>query len=233
MHAAIRGISSMATRGLLAELTALHGHRGGAPVSFESVGGVDAARRVDEGEPFDVVVLASDAIDRLAAAGRLDPAGKVDIATSGIGVAVPVGSPEPDISSEDALRRAVQRAGRIAYSTGPSGVALMALFRRWGIVDTGASRLVQAPPGTPVGTLLARGEAELGFQQMSELLGVEGIARLGPLPPAVQITTVFSAAPVASTPCTEAVRDLLDFMASTACDDARRHHGLQAPSRRA
>jgi molybdate transport system substrate-binding protein len=127
----------------------------------------------------------------------------------------------------------VQRAGRIAYSTGPSGVALMALFRRWGIVDTGASRLVQAPPGTPVGTLLARGEAELGFQQMSELLGVEGIARLGPLPPAVQITTVFSAAPVASTPCTEAVRDLLDFMASTACDDARRHHGLQAPSRRA
>lgn len=229
MCTAIRGISSMATRGLLAELASLYAARSGMAVSFESVGGVDAARRVNDGEAFDLVVLASEAIDRLATAGRVDAADRVDIASSCVGVAVRAGALRPDIASEDALRGAVCQAGRIAFSTGPSGVALSALFARWGIADEIAPRLVQAPPGTPVGALLARGDAELGFQQMSELLGLEGIALLGPLPTAVQITTVFSAAPVRGSACRDTVNDMLRFMASAAGDEARQRHGLQAP----
>jgi molybdate transport system substrate-binding protein len=227
----IQGLCSMATRGLLDDLAAMHAQRTGVPVCFLAIGGVEAARRVSEGERFDVVVLASEAIDKLLAAGKLDAAGKVDLVRSGVAMAVRAGAPRPDISTEDALRSAVLAAPRIAYSTGPSGVALAALFERWGIAGDIRSRLVQAPPGVPVGALLARGDAELGFQQLSELIGVDGIALVGPLPPAVQITTVFSAAPAApgigggAEP--EAVRALLAFMGSAQSADTKRRHGME------
>ena len=226
MTTPIQGICSMATRGLLDELAAAYAQRTGAPVSFLSVGGVDAARRVSAGEAFDVVVLASDAIDKLVVAGKLDAGGKVDIVRSGVGVAVRADAERPDIATEDAVRHAVRSAPGIAYSTGPSGVALVALFERWGIADEIRSRLVQAPPGVPVGSLVARGEAALGFQQMSELIGVEGIQLLGPLPPEIQIVTTFSAAPVIGTPQPEAVRALLGFMASQDSAEAKRRHGM-------
>ncbi|KQU91821.1 molybdenum ABC transporter substrate-binding protein [Variovorax sp. Root318D1] len=224
----------MATRGLLDELAATYAQHTGVPVSFMAIGGVEAARRVSAGELFDVVVLASDAIDKLVAAGKLDAAGRVDLVRSGVAVAVPAGAPHPDISTEEALRRAVRAAPRIAYSTGPSGIALMALFDRWGIAGDVQSHLVQAPPGVPVASLLARGEAELGFQQLSELIGACGIALIGSLPPAIQITTVFSAAPAAPAPPgigggaqPEAVRALLAFMGSVESAGAKRRHGME------
>jgi molybdate transport system substrate-binding protein len=222
----IRGICSMATRALLDELAATHAQRTGVAADFQAVGGVEAARRVRDGEEFDVVVLAQDAIDKLAAAGRVDAAGKIDLARSGVGVAVPAGAELPDISTAVALRRAVLGAGRIAFSTGPSGVALMALFERWGIAGDIRCRLVQAPPGVPVASLLARGEATLGFQQMSELLGAQGIALVGPLPPEIQIDTVFCAAPGVATAHAAAVRGLLDFMGSAASAQAKRRHAM-------
>ncbi|MET3442908.1 molybdate transport system substrate-binding protein [Variovorax paradoxus] len=227
MTTTLQGLCSMATRALLEELAAAHSHRTGVAASFVAMGGVEAARRVAAGEQFDVVVLASDAIDKLVAAGRLDAAGKVDLARSGVAVAVRAGAQRPDISTGNALRSAVLAAPRIAYSTGPSGVALVALFERWGIADDVRSRLVQAPPGVPVGSLLARGEAALGFQQLSELMGVEGIDLLGPLPPEIQITTVFSVAPVIGCTQPEAVRALLEFMASAESAPIKRRHGME------
>ncbi|MET3494310.1 substrate-binding domain-containing protein [Variovorax boronicumulans] len=226
MATPIQGICSMATRGLLEELAAAYAQRTGVPVSFQAVGGVDAARRVSAGEAFDVVVLASEAIDKLIAAGRLDAGAKVDIVRSGVGAAVRAGAERPDISTEDAVRNAVRAAPGIAYSTGPSGVALLALFERWGIADEIRSRLVLAPPGVPVGSLVARGEAALGFQQMSELIGVEGILLLGPLPPEIQIVTTFSAAPAAGSTQPDAVRALLGFLASPDSAETRRRHGM-------
>ena len=224
----IQGLCSMATRGLLDELAAAYAQHTGVPVSFLAIGGVEAARRVSGGEPFDVVVLASDAIDKLVAAGKLDAAGKTDLVRSGVAAAVRAGAPRPDISTEEALRSAVLAAPRIAYSTGPSGTALMALFERWGIAGDIRSRLVQAPPGVPVGSLLARGDAELGFQQLSELIGACGIELIGPMPPAVQITTVFSAAPgIGGGAQPEAVRALLDFMRSTDSVGTKRRHGME------
>ena len=216
----------MATRQVLADLVTAFEARTGQRVQIESVGGVDAARRVQAGEAFDVVILASDAIDKLLAAGHLVAGSKVDLVHSGVAVAVRAGAAQPDIGSEDAVRRAVQAARSLSYSTGPSGVALARLFERWGIADEIAPRIVQAPPGVPVGALVARGEVELGFQQLSELLNLADIAIVGPLPPALQITTTFSAAIARTCTQPEAVRELLAFMASPEADAAKRRQGM-------
>ena len=228
----ITGISSMATRQVLAELTTAFSERSGHTVAIESVGGVDAAKRVQAGESFDVVILASDAIDELILAGAIVRGSRVDLVRSGVAVAVRAGDPSPDITSEEAVKRAVLSAKSISYSTGPSGVALAKLFERWGIAEDIKSRMVQAPPGVPVGTLVASGEVALGFQQLSELLHVKGITIVGPLPNAIQITTIFSAAlPLrrnAEPARALAVKALLEFMASGDAAPAKRRQGMES-----
>jgi molybdate transport system substrate-binding protein len=223
----ITGISSMATREVLGELAAAFERLSGRVVAFESVGGVDAARRVASGEPFDVVVLASDAIDKLIGSGRIVAGSKADVARSGIAVAVRSGAPRPEIGSEEAVRRAVLSARSVGCSTGPSGVALAGLFERWGIAAEIKDRIVHAPPGVPVGALVARGEVELGFQQLSELMHLSGIDVIGPLPPAIQIVTTFSAGICANSTQGDPVRSLLDFMTSPFSADAKRRHGME------
>lgn len=216
----------MATRQVLAELLAAYEQQTGQRAAIEAVGGVDAAKRVQAGEAFDVVVLASDAIDKLIAAGAVVAGSRTDWVRSGVAVAVRAGAPLPDIGSEDAVRSAVLAARSISYSTGPSGVALAKLFERWGIADQVAGRMVQAPPGVPVGSLVARGDVELGFQQLSELLHVEGITIVGPLPPAIQITTIFSSGVAASSQQPEAAKALLYFFASPAAAEAKQRQGM-------
>lgn len=223
----LRGISSMATRLVLAELGEAYTRLTGTPVHWTSVGGVDAARRVAEGEVFDLVVLASEAIDKLAAAGHVPPGSRVDLVHSGVAVAVPAGAPRPDIGTEAALREAVRQARSIGHSTGPSGVALARLFAQWGLADEIAPRLLQAPAGVPVGELVARGEIALGFQQLSELIHVAGIDIVGPMPAAVQIDTVFSAAPCRTCSQPEATAGLIRFMASAEAAAAKQRQGMQ------
>jgi len=222
----IKGISSMATRLVLADLVAAFEQQSGCRVAIESVGGVDAARRVQAGEAFDVVILASDAIDKLIASGQVLTGSRVDLIRSGVAVAVRAGAPRPDISTEDALREAVRAARSISYSTGPSGVALAGLFERWGIADEIKSRIVTPPPGIPVGSLVARGEVELGFQQLSELMHLEGITVLGPLPPAIQIITTFSAGVCTGSRNAEAVRAMLASMNTPQAAEAKRRQGM-------
>jgi molybdate transport system substrate-binding protein len=223
----ITGISSMATRAVLADLSADYRQRRGVDVAIVSVGGVDAAKRVQAGEAFDVVVLASDAIARLVGAGHLRADSVTDLVHSGVAVAVHANSTTPDISSEDAVRQAALAAPTLSYSTGPSGVALAKLFERWGIAGQIAPRIVTAPPGVPVGSLVAKGNVALGFQQLSELIHVDGITIVGQLPPAIQITTTFTAAMTTGCSRPAEVRALLDFMASSEAADAKRRQGME------
>jgi molybdate transport system substrate-binding protein len=223
----ITGISSMAVRQLLTELVDVYQQRSGQRVSVLSVGGVDAARRVKEGEPFDFVVLAADAIEQLAQAGRVERATRTDLVRSGIAMAIASGTSAPDVSTEAAVRDAVVQASSIGYSTGPSGTHLVRLFERWGIADTVTPRMVQASPGLAVATLVTRGDAELGFQQLSELMNVPGVEVIGMLPPTIQMSTVFSAAVCTVSNRQPDVMELLAFLASPQADAAKRRHGME------
>lgn len=227
MSTALSIISSMATRQVLNDLAAQYTQASGQAVTVESVGGVDAARRVQAGEAFDLVMLASNALEQLIAAGKVVAGSRVDLVRSGVAVAVRAGAPMPDLSSEAAVRQTVLQARSLSYSTGPSGVALQKMFERWGIADQIRDRIVQAPPGVPVGSLVAEGQVELGFQQLSELLNLKGITIAGPLPPEIQILTVFSGGLSASSRQPEAVRAMLAYMASPAADEAKRRQGME------
>lgn len=222
----LTGISSMATRQLLAALAAAYERAMGQPVSLVAAGGVDVARRVRDGEAFDLVFLASDALAQLAAAGRVDPATQTPVARSEIAVGVRTGTPHPDLSSEAAVRDAVATARTIGYSTGPSGAYLATLFARWGIADEVAPRIVTPAPATPVGALVASGEIELGFQQLSEMTGLPGVDVVGLLPPEIQLATIFSGAVAASSARAAQAKALLSWLATPATADTKRRHGM-------
>jgi molybdate transport system substrate-binding protein len=221
-------ISSMATREVLSEIVCLYQRDTARPVSAEAAGGVDVAKRVQAGEAVDVVILAANAIDKLIAGGKLLPGSRVDLVRSGIALAVKAGAGKPDIGSEEAVKKAVLAAQTLSYSTGPSGVYLETMFERWGILEQTRSRIVVPPPGIPVGSLVASGAAELGFQQLSELLNLPGIEVAGSLPPAIQHVTIFSGG--ISVGCAEpaAARALLSFMASPALAAVKHRHGMEA-----
>ena len=221
-------ISSMATKQVLADLIALYQTSHAQSIALESVGGVDAAKRVQTGEAVDVVVLASNAIEQLGADGKLVAGSRVDLVRSGVAIAVRAGAARPAIATEADVKRAVIAAASISYSTGPSGVALAKLFERWGIAGELKSRIVTPLPGTPVASLLADGKVALGFQQLSEMLGVQGIEVLGPLPPEIQIITTFSAGISSTCQRSEAAAALLRFMASPEAAQVKLRNGMES-----
>jgi molybdate transport system substrate-binding protein len=213
----LRGISSMATKALLVQLCTAYAARVSQTVQIESVGGVDAAKRVQAGEALDVVLLASDAIERLIASGHVQPGSRADWVQSPVAVAVPAAGIAPDISTPAALKAALLAAPSISYSTGPSGNYLAKLFEQWGIAEAMKTKLIVPPPGQPVGSLVASGQVALGFQQLSEMLGVPGITVVGNLPEGAAFITTFSAGiPVGVAPeRVKAVQAFIDFLKSS------------------
>jgi molybdate transport system substrate-binding protein len=235
MRSAIKMLSSMATKPLLSALVKTYTAEQAiasmdaqnACIVLQSDGGVNVAKRVTAGEAADWLVLASDAIAHLAEQGFVDAASTVDLFKSSMAVAVPEGATAMDISSEAALKRAVLEAVSIGYSTGPSGAHLMRVFERWGIAADIAAKLVQAPPGIPVGAMLQQGRVALGFQQFSELQDVSGISVLGALPSGVQSVTTFAMAMLTQSNQTDAYARWREFVVSPATAATVRAHGMQ------
>lgn len=227
--AALQILSSMATRDVLAELASAYERKTGQRVAAQAAGGVDVAKRVRQGEIVDLVVLASDVIDKLIEEGRLIGS-RVAIVKSGVAIAVRAGSEKPDIGTEEAVKRTVSNARSLSYSTGPSGVYLEKTFARWGILDAVRSRIVVPPPGVPVASMVADGRAEIGFQQLSELLNKPGVEVVGPLPDAIQSVTIFSGGVSATCTRPDAARALLEYIGSPATTGVKQKYGLDGAS---
>lgn len=223
----IRVMSSLAMKAALTELAPRFERDSGHRVALQWVGGAELARRLRAGEACDVVMAAAATIDGLAKEGLVAAGSRVDLVRSRIGVAVRSGAPRPDISSGEAVRRAVLAAGRTAYSSGPSGVYLAEVFERWQVPK---EKLHQTAPGLPAGEVVARGEADIAFQQMSELLPVRGIDCIGPLPSDLQLVTVFSAGTSAASAANDAVGALTAFMTSREAVPVLARHGLDPAS---
>jgi molybdate transport system substrate-binding protein len=229
MAADIVGISSMATRQILAELSGAYRQKTGRTVAIESVGGVDAAKRIRAGEKFDIVVLADDAMKKLEADGLLKAGSRAGFAESSIAVAVRSGTKRPDLTNEATTKAAVLAARSIGYSSGPSGTHALKLFEKWGVDPKDTKRVVQSPPGVPVGTLIARGEVELGFQQMSEFLDVQGIEVAGLLPAEIQSVTLFACGVGAQAGNEAGARDLIAYLTSPDTNATKWKHGMEPP----
>ena len=199
--------------------TAFGASMGGAPDSSPS--------RLQRGEPVDVVILASTALEALIAQGKVVPGSRVDLVRSTIGMAVRAGAPKPDISTVEALKKTLLEAPSIAYSASASGTYLSTeLFPRLGIADQIAHK-ARRIESERVGTVVARGDAAIGFQQVSELLPIEGIDFVGPIPEEVQQVTIFSAGIAAHATNPEGARALIRFLASPAAAPIIRSNGLE------
>ncbi len=187
---------------------------------------VQMMSRLKGGEMVDLVIMSAASLDELIKLGMIAPGNRFDLAKSGVGVAVRAGAPKPDISSGQALKRAVLAAKSIVYSTGPSGIYLAGLFQRMGIADELKPKIRQVQ-GEPAGAVVARGEAEIGFQQVSELLPVAGIDLIGPLPADVQQITVFSAGLHVGAREPDAARALIKFFTAPAAAPVIRKKGME------
>ena len=225
--ALIKVIASNAVKEALAELVPHFGQATRHKVAIVWGGTLDIARRIGAGEVVDIVILSDARIDGLIRQGRLVAGSRADIARSGIGLAVRAGARAPDISSPAAFEAALLAAGSIVLSSGPSSVYLTGLFQTLGIAAAIKSKIRQIGPGLPVAAAVARGEGELGFTQVSELLPADGIDYVGPLPAQLQHITVWSAGLHAAAPAPQAARALIEYLTAPHAAVVIRRSGME------
>jgi len=222
-------LSALATREAYLELIPQFERAHGRKVAITWAGTVDILKRVEAGECYDLVIASKGAIDDLTKLGKITATtSRLDVARSGIGVAVRRGAPRPDISSAESLKRALLAAKSVGYSTGPSGVYLAGLFERLGIAGDINAKHRSVPSGETIGTIIASGETEIGFQQISELVHAEGVDFIGPLPAEVQYLTVITAGIPTTAKEPVAAEALVKFLTAPAYKDVIERAGLQA-----
>lgn len=199
----------------------------GRKVSLVFSGTVASRDRVRRGDPADVVLIGADALDALVADGLLQRDGRQDIARSGLGAGLRAGLPAPDISSEEALQRAILASSSLAFSRGPSGEHVERLLRRLSLTDEVAAKTRRPQSGAEVAQLVAAGEVEFGIAQVSEFIGVPGATNLGPLPPSAQAWTVYAAAIHAKAADKAAAAALIAHLSGRSAEAALRAIGME------
>lgn len=220
----MRVLSSLAIKEAYLELQPQFEKQAGLKVQTEWLGMVDIVKRVKAGELADLLIASQKVMGEMKSLGKVSEV--VDLAKSGVAVAVKKGAKRPDIGSAEAVKRALRAAKSIGYSSGPSGVYLVELFQKWGIAEELKPKSTQTPPGTAVGPLVAGGQVEIGFQQMSELLPTAGIDILGPLPAEIQTITTFSGGVHAAAREAGAARAWLAFLTAPQSAAVLRRHGM-------
>jgi molybdate transport system substrate-binding protein len=223
----IKVLSTQAAEQAYRELVPQFEKASGHKVSTIFTGTLDLQKRIAAGESYDLIIMAGPAIDDFIKAGKIVPGSRVDLAKSGVGVAVRAGAPKPDISSTEALKKTLIAAKSIGYSTGPSGVYIVGLFQRMGIADAVKPKLKQTPTGVFVGSIVASGEAEIGFQQVSEFLHFPGVDYVGPLPADIQEITVFSSGLQVGGKEADAAKAWVKFLTAPAAAPVFKKMGLE------
>lgn len=224
--AEIKVLSSIATKEAYLELVPQFERASGHKVSTTWAGTTDIMKRMAAGERHDVVMISSSEMEELIRQAKIDGGSRVNMARCGVGVAVRAGAPKPDLSSGEALKRTLLAAKTVGYTSGPSGVYMGQLIERMGIAADIKPKYRGVPSGGTIGTIVATGEAEIGFQQVSELVHIKGIDYVGPLPADVQKITIFSAGIQAGAQQPQAARELLAFLTAPATAAVYKKHGL-------
>ena len=209
-------LSSTAMREPLEDLVPAFEKTSGHKVTIIFKSGVDVSGAMRGGDQADLVVSTDTALDELVKEGKVVAGSRVDFAKPRVGVAVKAGAPKPDISTPDGFRNALLKAKSIGYSKGPSGVHLEGVMKRLGIFDQVRPKLIQPALGVRVGSMVARGEAEIGVQQINELLPIPGIDFVGPLPGSLQTVLIYAVALPGTAKQVDAAGALTRFLASDA-----------------
>ena len=231
--AEIKVLASGAVKEAALELFPQFEKASGATVATTWAGTIDIKKKIAAGEVFDLIIVAGPEMDAFAKDGKIVAGSKVDLVKSSVGVAVKTGAPKPDLSSGDAVKKALLAAKSVGYSQGPSGVYMQGLFEKMGIAGEIKAKAKVTTPGVPVATLIRSGEAEIGFQQVSELIHEAGIDFLGPLPADIQNITVFSSGVHAQSKEQTAARTLQKFLTAPAAAPTIKKHGLERAAKAA
>jgi molybdate transport system substrate-binding protein len=225
--AEIKVLSTQATEEAYRELVPQFEKASGHKVTTIFTGTLDANKRLAAGETYDLLIMSSPSIDEHIKGGKVVAGSRVDLAKSGVGVGVKAGAPKPDIGTVEALKKTLLAARSIGYSTGPSGIYVTGLFQRMGIADEIKGKLKQTPTGVFVGSIIASGDAEIGFQQVSELSHFAGVDYVGPLPADVQQFTMFCSGIVAGAKEADAAKALVKFVTTPAAAGAFKKRGME------
>jgi molybdate transport system substrate-binding protein len=225
--AEVRVLSAQATEEAYRELVPQFEKASGHKVTTVFTGTLDANKRLAAGETYDVLIMSAPSIEEHTKGGKVVAGSRADLAKSGVGIAVKTGAPKPDISSTDALKKTLLAAKSIGYSTGPSGNYVVTMFQKMGIADELKGKLKQTPTGVFVGSIIASGEAELSFQQVSELSHFPGLDYVGPLPADLQFITVFSGGVMSGAKESEAAKALIRFLTAPEAASAYKKRGME------
>ena len=225
--AEIKVLASGATKEAYVELVPDFEKSSGHRVVTTWTGSANIKKQIAAGEVYDLVIVGGPEIDSFIQEGKVVPGSRVDLMKSGVGAGVPAGAPKPDISSSEALKKTLLAAKSIGYSTGPSGDYVVSLLDRMGIADQVKPKLKQVPSGARIATFITSGEAEIGFQQISELIHAPGVDYVGPLPPDVQKITVFSSGIHSAAKQPEAAKELVKFLTAPPAASVIKKHGME------